>query len=324
MFKMNWERNDIGLSLPDTTIHKMVKMAFPEKTLASYKIILEGCANLNIKIHLSDDSTSYILRIYLRDKDAAHREKNLGELLKDKIPLPLSFYLGEIEGYTFAITKFLPGNHLGNLLLSDTPYDINVVMYNAGIILSKITSYNFTEPGFFDKDLHVISGSASNEKLLEHIAACLSNQDVITVLGPETILRISNYFDQSKNLFPDESARFLVHGDFDPVNILVNKINNEWEISGILDWEFAFSGSYLWDVANMLRYAHKMLPEFQDAFIRGLNDGGIQLPENWKPVIDLLNLSSLLDCLKRSDVQKKPNQCSDICELIQNILSKNY
>lgn len=319
---MNWERNDITLALPETTIYKMVQMAFPEKNLSSYEIISEGCANFNIKIHLNDDSTSYISRIYLRDKDAAHREKNLGVLLKDKIPIPLSFYLGEVDGYTFAITKFFPGIQLRNFLLNDTPCDTNTVMYNAGRMLAKIISYNFPEPGFFDKELNVISGSTSNEKLLEHIVACLSNQNVIAVLGSETIQRAINYIDQSKHLFPDESERYLVHGDFDPANILVNKINNEWEISGILDWEFSFSGSYLWDVANMLRYAHKMPSEFQDAFIRGLNEGGVQLPENWSPTIDLMNLTSLLDCLKRSDAPKKPNQCSDICELIQNILSK--
>ncbi len=322
LFKMNWERSDITLSLPETTIYKMVQMAFPDKTLSSYEIISEGCANFNIKIHLNDDSTSYILRIYLRDKDAAYREKNLGVLLKDKIPTPLSFYIGEVDGYTFAITKFLPGIQLGNLLLSNTAYDINVVMYNVGLMLAKIVSFNFTEPGFFDKDLNILSGSASYEKLLAHIAGFLSNQNVITVLGSDTIQRISNYFDQSKHLFPDESERHLVHGDFDPANILVNKINNEWEISGILDWEFSFSGSYLWDVANMLRYAHKMPPEFQNAFIRGLNEGGVELPENWSSTIDLMNVSSLLDCLKRSDAQNKPNQCSDIRELIQNILSK--
>lgn len=103
---------------------------------------------------------------------------------------------------------------------------------------------------------------------------------------------------------------------------MINKINNEWEISGILDWEFSFSGSYLWDVANMLRYEHKIPPEFQDAFIHGLNSGAVQLPRNWSCTIDIMNLTSLLDCLKRSNPQKKPNQCSDIRDLIQNILPK--
>ena len=91
-------------------------------------------------------------------------------------------------------------------------------------------------------------------------------------------------------------------------------------MSGVLDWEFSFSGSVLWDVANMLRYAHKMPPEFQDAFLNGLDSGGVSLPENWSITIRLLNLLSLLDCLKRSAPDKRPNQCADIRGLIDHIL----
>lgn len=322
MFKMNWEKNDSQRLLPESTINKMVRIAIPEQKLTSYKRISQGCANVNIKIIL-ENSTSYILRIYLRDKDAALREKNLGALLKDKIPTPLSLYVGETDGHTFTITNFLDGIQLGNLLQSKIPHDINALMYSAGKILSRIASHNFPSSGFFDKDLNVISNSTSTTKLLAHIESYLSNHNVFSVLGSEKIAKISNFIDQSKQLFPDENERYLVHGDFDPANILVNKPNNEWEISGILDWEFAFSGSYLWDVANMLRYAYKMPPAFQKSFIHGLNNGGIQLPENWSSTIDLLNLTSLLDCLKRSDAHKKPIQCSDIRDLITHIFSKH-
>ncbi len=112
----------------------------------------------------------------------------------------------------------------------------------------------------------------------------------------------------------------MVHADFDPANILVEKINGDWQISAILDWEFAFSGSVRWDVANMLRYAHHMPQIFQDSFLSGLNNGGIALPEDWQISIHLLNLISLLDCLKRSNPENQPRRCEDICELINHIL----
>ena len=72
----------------------------------------------------------------------------------------------------------------------------------------------------------------------------------------------------------------------------------------------------------MLRYAHKMPPEFQNAFLKGLGVGGITLPKNWHITIQLLNLLSLLDCLKRSDPKNSPNQCSGIRELIDHMLSE--
>ncbi len=119
------------------------------------------------------------------------------------------------------------------------------------------------------------------------------------MLSPEVISGIQKTIEQYAYLFPTGNERCLVHGDFDPANILVDKINGSWAVTGVLDWEFAFLGSYLWDVANMLRYAHKMPSEFQNAFIGGLKRSGIHLPSTWPTTIHLLNLCSLLDCLKR-------------------------
>jgi aminoglycoside phosphotransferase (APT) family kinase protein len=117
------------------------------------------------------------------------------------------------------------------------------------------------------------------------------------VLDPSVIAEIKESIDQHASLFPNSDEKHLVHGDFDPANILVDKINGSWVVTGILDWEFAFSGSCLWDVANMLRYAHKMPHKFQDAFLKGLADGGVTLPENLRITVNLLNLLLLLDIL---------------------------
>jgi aminoglycoside/choline kinase family phosphotransferase len=80
----------------------------------------------------------------------------------------------------------------------------------------------------------------------------------------------------------ESDEKHLVHGDFDPTNILLDKINGSWVVAGILGWEFAFSGSCLWDVANMLRYAHKMPPEFQNSLLDALQRNGIKLPPDWR------------------------------------------
>lgn len=82
-----------------------------------------------------------------------------------------------------------------------------------------------------------------------------------------TISKISHLFDKHVHLFPNDNERHLVHGDFDPANILVDRTEGIWKVTGILDWEFSFSGSALWDIANMLRYAHLMPPEFENAFL---------------------------------------------------------
>ena len=72
----------------------------------------------------------------------------------------------------------------------------------------------------------------------------------------------------------------------------------------------------------MLRYAHEMPPEFERSFIEALKNSGIKLQDIWRTTIHLLNLTSLLDCIKRADFENHPNQCADILELIEYNLSE--
>jgi len=72
----------------------------------------------------------------------------------------------------------------------------------------------------------------------------------------------------------------------------------------------------------MLRYAHHMPLSYEKSFLSGLEKGGVQLQENWRISIHMLNILSLLDCLVRCPPDIRPNQCGDICELIDYILNK--
>ena len=316
-FKQNWEKADEQHQLPLDLIEKMIELAYPNKKLISHQIISGGCANLNIKIQLKEDKQPLILRIYLRDKTCSYREQKLSMLLKQTVPVPLTFYIGEYQGYCFAITEFMPGITLRNLLLGNESYNIDAIMYEVGEILAKIAAHEFPKAGFFDQDLNIIS-EHSQDGYLNFAKECLKNTIVIAQLSSEIIARINFYLDKYK--FPGESEKNLVHADFDPANILVDKIDGNWKVTAILDWEFSFSGSVLCDVANMLRYKHHMPAEFEKSFLKGLKTGGIILPENWFITVHMLNLLSLLDCLVRSDPKNRPNQLADICGLISHII----
>jgi len=315
-FKENWENPREQYRFRAGTYAKMVRQAFPHKKLLSYEEIAGGCANLNIKIHVEDHATPFMLRIYLRDPEAASREKNLGALLHETVPVPRTYYIGEEKGFRFAITEFIPGITLRTLLLGQEPQDVGVLMQEVGETLQKIASHTFPKSGFFTENLDVLT-PFSKDDYLAFAKECLENPVVVSELKPETISKIEHYLEKYSDLFPGKAEAHLVHGDFNPANILVDKIGNHWKITGILDWEFSFSGSPLWDVAGMLRYAHHMPRTFQESFLRGLN---IVLPKRWEITLHLLNLTSLLDCLKRSDPKNSPSQLSDIRGLIQGIL----
>lgn len=318
MLKVDWEKTSITYQLPEGMVEKMVRLAYPDKKFISHELIAGGCANLNFKIQLESEKNPLILRVYLRDKDAACLEQKLAALIKETVPAPLTHYIGELEGHHFAITEFISGISLRDFLLNNAPDAISALMNEVGMILSKITAYDFPKSGFLNKDLEVIPYESYD--VIKFAQDCLNDKTVVSVLDPSVIAEIKQAIEKQAFLFSTDDEKHLVHGDFDPANILVDKINGSWVVTGILDWEFAFSGSYLWDVANMLRYAHKMPPEFQNSFIEALQKNGIKLPAHWCTTIHLLNLSSLLELLKRSDSKDHPDRCADIRELISHIL----
>lgn len=316
-FKQNWEKTNSQHILPDKAIKNMIRFSI-SGDVKSYHIISGGCANLNVKIQLKNPDPPLVLRIYLRDKEAAYREQKISKMLQGKIPVPKVYFIGDYEEYKFAICEFIDGITLRDLLLGDQEFDMYQIMSGCGDILAKIADIEFPLAGFFDKDLNIQKEITDND-LVDYVQNCLKQDIVKQQLGLNIILKIDTLLLRKKDFLANNKGKNLVHGDFDPSNILVQKIDKSWKIVAILDWEFAFSGSVLCDVANMLRYAHQMPAEFEDSFIRSLQNK-IKLPKFWKTTINLLNLCSLIDCLVRVDSKKRPKQCKDIKLLITEIV----
>lgn len=320
VLKINWEQdNNQYQRLPESTIISMIHSAYPQQKLISYQWLVGGCSNLNVKFFIEGYSQPQILRIYLRNSSAAYREQNIAKLIRTSVPVPQTTYIGKIEPYHFAIIDFAPGISLRDLLLSNLPFDLSSIMYKVGEILAKINSYSFEKSGFFNQSLE-IETELTPRFILDFLENCLQHYNVISTLGLETISQIRYIFKQSNHLLYNPTERHLVHGDFDPANILVHQVNGVWEISAVLDWEFAFSGSILCDIANMLRYAHKMPILFKSAFIKSLEHHGIVMPVNCDTLTSLLNILALVDCLQNTKPELCPKRCQDIQELIKYFL----
>lgn len=275
-FKRNWEKQDQYFTIEPAQIAAMVALAFPNKTLHSYKIISGGCANLNIQITLTD-SMRYILRIYVRDQDAAFREQKIAKLIKHSVPIPEVYFIDQVENLRFAIVEYMEGITLRDVLLDHNPERIDEVMHEVGRMLVTIRSFRFPGCGFFDKELH-IAKILSQKEYAEFAKECLLDPTVIAHISSDDRKKIDSLLNRYGFLYPPSSENHLVHADFDPANILVMNKNGKWTISSILDWEFAFSGSSLCDLANMLRYAHEMPPIYEEAFLEGLQQGRLYPP----------------------------------------------
>jgi aminoglycoside phosphotransferase (APT) family kinase protein len=92
-------------------------------------------------------------------------------------------------------------------------------------------------------------------------------------------------------------ARQLLHSDFNPKNILVR----DSAVVAVLDWEFAFAGTPLFDIGNMLRFSDGYPPAYVDGFVAGFRAGGGHLPARWREITEALDLFALADFLARPE-----------------------
>ena len=90
-----------------------------------------------------------------------------------------------------------------------------------------------------------------------------------------------------------------MHSDFNSPNIIVDRIGGHWVVVGVLDWEFAFSGSQLFDIGNMLRYERRSRPCLEPHFSAGFVENGGALPGNWRELSRVVDLTALCEFLTR-------------------------
>lgn len=318
-FKVDWEKASTKVHIPDSVIKEMLFTYYSKGDIASIKRLDGGCANVNVMVGVKSLKEPIILRIYLRNPTSAYIEQRVSSILRENLPVPEFYHVSQKSGYTFALVEHLPGITLRDWLLNKKNSNINAIMFEVGKMLSMLTTIKFSRGGFFNDKLDIVE-EITPDGLVAFCLSSLDDSNIKSVLSEKEINNIFDLFNRYSGFLEPIVDANLVHGDFDPANILVQEQNGNIKITGILDWEFCFSGSTLCDVANMLRYVHHMQPEYQDYFLKGLLSDGYTLPEGWRVTVGLLNLASLLDCLKRADIKSSPNQINDIKSLIGYIL----
>ena len=94
----------------------------------------------------------------------------------------------------------------------------------------------------------------------------------------------------------------LVHNDFGNRNILVREVNGVWTVAAVLDWEIAISGSPLLDVGHFLRYELDATPLREPFFSGAFVEHGGHLPDDWKSVVKLIDLTGIVECLTHDEL----------------------
>ena len=227
------------------------------RELSLVELLAAGKSNTNYKLILGDGQR-FVLRLYSHGD--AQREVYVMGLARDLVPVPQELHRGE----AWSVFSFMEGESLERL-----PQHSGA----AAEALAKISSIVFQEPGWIDSDGSVSPFPFGGVR--GFIAESLDKADVRAWIGEESVVRIEQIVKvESGRLEELESDRRLVHGDFNPTNILID----DGAVSGVLDWEYCHSGTPYMDIGNLLRHTPA---EYHGQIKAGLEAGGMAVPSDW-------------------------------------------
>jgi aminoglycoside phosphotransferase (APT) family kinase protein len=258
-----------------------------------------GYSNTNVLIVTGRGR--YMLRRYRHGpRDAARRtcavEAALAaRLASTAVPVPEVTAAGE----PLLVARHVPGVLVSDAVQSDRAAAPDIAAA-AGRALAAIGSVTLERAGFFTGASLAPSAEGQPGSLPEFVDACLRAGRAATALSPAELGQLRDLAAAAGPLAAAAgSARQLVHSDYNGKNLLAVQQDGLWSISAVLDWEFAFSGSPLVDVGNMLRFRAQHPPGFEDGFIAGYQAAGGRLPPRWREISEALDLYALADFLTR-------------------------
>jgi aminoglycoside phosphotransferase (APT) family kinase protein len=252
------------------------------------------------------DGGQFVVRQYLQD-DAPRTcavEAALLRLTAGIVPVAqfvAADESGQEAGQPVLLTSFVTGSLLLDELRRPVGEDEAAELgRSAGAALGQIGTFTFDRQGpFTDSALEPQAGGLPGS-LPDFVDRCLAAGSAATALSPAEIAglrRLAKVGQQHADRAP--AACQLVHSDFNPKNLLIGPGPDGWTVTAVLDWEFAFSGSQLVDVGNMLRFASELPAGFADGFISGFDGAGGNLPDDWRQISLALDLYALADLLTR-------------------------
>ncbi len=316
----NWNRATEQLEFSPPELERLVKAAFPDKRVLDSAYTQGGLANTNIRVRLSDSEQPVLLRVFVRDPDQARKEYKIHELIAERVPAPRVLYFSPsnpVTGHPYLIREWTEGSRLEEVASGLELEDRTRLARSLGATLAAIHSHTFTRAGFFDGDLNVvIPVDLGSGGLIEFARRCLTEGPGGERLGTELAAELMRFIAREGSLLDEWAGDpCLTHSDFGGSNILVRCESTGWNVVAVLDWEFAFSGAPFFDFGNLLRQPLGALEGFEESVGQGYMAADGRLPESWRRMSLLTDLTAWLEFLTR------PNAGSGVRATAQSVIS---
>jgi aminoglycoside phosphotransferase (APT) family kinase protein len=239
-----------------------------------------------------------VLRLYARDPGRAAVDRALLERLRGLVPVPAvleSSLVPAADGPPFLLLEALPGDRLDVVLpAADESLRRRLGEAVTGMLVLLATERMPRAGWFADASLDVQPFPAEAADPVRWLTAQLTLPWYAGLTRDERA-GLRSVATRARELTSSPARLALVHGDFNPKNLLVDPATGG--VTGVLDWEYAYAGAPLGDVGNLLRFETD--EDFVTAVGSAYVDRAPDVPDNWVEVARALDLFALFDLAGR-------------------------
>ncbi len=256
--------------------------------LRNSAVLNGGFSTTNILLEFADEE-----RCVLRLSTHCERLKTEADLLDylahnaPELPVPKILWRssGQFPGgmAAFAMT-FIEGHLLADIEDTLSPAACRDICEQLAFAAARIHVLRFTQCGLLGPGPEITEPFASYAAgTVGFMQSCLEDANLQRRLGAERLGRMHHCLTQRRDLEEPSMTRQLCHSDFNQKNFLIRRdANGRHHLAAVLDWEFAFSGSSVIDIGNLLRFEHESPAIEGSWFVDAYRAAGGHLDSAWK------------------------------------------
>lgn len=307
--KARWPRQQPIVELDKAGAARLLRPFIADADVTEITALDGGLVNSNLRVRLSGRDAPLLLRLYQRAPPPHRKEAAIAGLLRGKLPIAAFHHVADdnpVTGHPYAIVEWIEGTRFDSLL-SELDRDALVGLgEEIGRALADLHGIIFERYGFFEDGLQIPTAiDLDHRGILAFLRSCLSDGPAAERLGADLARELEAAFARQGAAINDWLPQAcLVHGDFNPANLLLRRHaeSQVWRLAAILDWEFALSATPGFDFGNLLRPPLGRCPDFAEALAAGYRAGGGWLPDDWRRIARLVDLTAWAEMLARPTI----------------------
>ncbi len=256
--------------------------------LRNSAVLSGGFSTTNILLEFADGERC-VLRLSSRHEPLKTEADLLDYLSREtpEVPVPKvlwrasQHFPGELGA--FAMT-YVDGHLLANLEDGLSTADCRDICEQLALVAARIHDLRFAQCGLLGPGPKVTEPFASYAAgTVGFMQSCLDNANLQRRLGAERCHRLHRCITHRSDLHEPSVTHQLCHSDFNQKNMLIRRnANGRHQLTAVLDWEFAFSGSSVIDIGNLLRFEHESPAVESSWFADAYRAAGGHLDKAWR------------------------------------------